>query len=142
MSQTAQRGDEGVFERRFVDAGLVDRMPRGSHGFFQNAFCLDRLAYQKIEMVAESLRVQDFAILSADLRKRPVRFAQVWSVEFKPFCVEAGPKLVRRADLPDLTQVHQRHPMTPLGFVQVRSGHEQRETVGRQMSQSVPELAA
>ena len=116
-------------------------MPGGPEFFFHNPFSLVRLAYQKIETVAESLRVQDFAILSADLRKRPVRFAQVWSAEFKPFCVEAGPKLVRRADLPDLTQVHERHPMTPLRFIQIGSRHEQRQAVGSQMGKSIPELA-
>ena len=100
-----------------------------------------RLAYQKIETVAESLRVHDFLIRSADFRKRPVSFAKVLRAEFKPFRIQAGPKLVRRADLPDFTEVHQRHPMTPLRFIQIGSGHEQRQAVGSQMGKSIPELA-
>src|SRR6266403_5033877 len=37
--------------------------------------------------------------------------------------------------------MHERYAVTSLGFIQIRSGDEYRQTVGREMSESVPEFS-
>ena len=59
-----------------------------------------------------------------------------------PVVLTLHPRRPAFADLPDLALVHQRHTMTPFGFVQIRSCHQDRQALCSQMCQRVPKFSA
>ncbi len=56
--------------------------------------------------------------------------------------VQAGAQFRRRADLLNLALMHQRHAVAALGFIQIGRCQHDRQAVGGQVRQRIPELAA
>ena len=77
-----------------------------------------------------------------DRVQRALRGAQIAWTHFDTLGVQALAQFGGRAELPDLAQMHQRDAMAALRFVEIRRGDEDREAVGRQMRERVPEFAA
>ncbi len=77
VPQAAQRGDEGVFERRIVDAYVVDRKAGGVHALLENPLRRFRIVREQIEAVAESLHVDNFFFWAADRGQNCFCFAQI-----------------------------------------------------------------
>ena len=103
---------------------------------------LRRIVHQQIQPVAESLHVDDCALLASERREHAFGLAQVGGAQFQAFRVQARTQLRRRAELLNFAQMHERHAVAALGFVQVRRGDQDRQSVRRQVREHIPEFAA
>ena len=77
LPQAAKRRHENVFERWLINANFPDVNPGGAHRLFKCALRLGRLAYEKIQSVAESLHIHDIPIWSADAGENSRGFGKV-----------------------------------------------------------------
>ena len=141
LSQVPQGRDECVLERRFVDPNIVDDQPLGAQCVVGGALRFLRLVNQQVQPVAESLDVDNLFVGARDRGKHALRQAQIRSVDFHAPGMQAGPKLGRSSGLPDLTLMHERHPVASLGFVQVWGGENDRQAIGGKVRERVPEFA-
>ncbi len=134
--------DEHVLEQRFVPSDLVDlhagvaqavanrRFPPASGSRTSTSRrspnrCTSRTC-ASVSLIADS------TCSAASERRR---------AHFQPRGAEAAANLGRRADLLDRAGMHQRDAMAAFRLVEIRCGHENRQAVGGQMRERVPELA-
>ena len=142
IAHGVQQCDEGVFERGHADADFVDMQPGGFESMSDGLTAKFGVGREDIETVAKSLDIGDLAMLVGSGAELFFGNAEIAGPDFEAFGVEAFAKFAGRAGLADQTEVHQRHPMAALGFIEIGRGDEDGEAVGREMRERVPEFAA
>ena len=143
LAQSAQGGDKHILKCRFVDADIVRcRMPavamRPRHGLIRpSGWCTSTIRAGR----RSAARRRSRAWPSIG-RQHLFGLCQVLGVNFQALGAEALAQFGRRADLPNLAQMHQRDAMAALGFIEIGRSHADGQALGGEMRQRVPEFAA
>ena len=97
---------------------------------------------EQIQAIAESLHVDNLLFGPAGRGDKALSASPRFGVRSsRRFACSLERSSRRRAHLLQFAQIHQGHPMTRLRFVQIRRGHQDRQAIGRQVSEHVPEFA-
>ena len=95
LPQRAQLGDEGVFERRLIDAHLVDGDPGAADSSRDPLLLSVGIVDQQVEPVAEALHVEDLFAGAGSRGEKAVCLAQVRRAQLDALCIQAGAQLRR-----------------------------------------------
>jgi len=142
FAEVAQRGYEGVFEGRVVEADVVNGQARLAQGAFDFDAGGGGVRGEKIEAVAETLNVYDLFSGAGDGVKKALGERQIAGAKFHAFRMKAGAQLSGSAQLANLALMHEGDAMAPLGLIEIGSSQEDGETFRGEACEGVPELAA
>ena len=134
---------EGVLQHRVRDPNIPHRDPRLRQGRLNRRAARHGIFHNDVQPVAESLDIFDNGVNHAIFGFGELVFSlrQIGGVDFQPPHAQAIPQFGRRAGLMDLAEMHQRHLMAALGFIQIRRGHHDGQSLRGQVRQGVPKLA-
>jgi len=120
LPQGAQFRNEGILKGRLIHADLFHGNARSVHFFLDGSLGFFRIGHKHVNAIAEPLYINYFPARPRILGKNALSLADVRRAQLQPLRVEARLQFRRCSNLLDFTLVHQRYPMAPLGFVQVR----------------------
>jgi len=107
-------------------------------GFPRQLFAFNRIYHHDVEVIAKPLGVIDtFCFIQKIFGP-----AQVGCAHHQSFQPEMVAQLTRRARLMDPSFMNQGDAGAALGFVKVRRGDHDRDSLGRKLRQRVPKLPA
>ena len=141
-AELVQSRDEHVFQKRFVPPNLVDLQAMRCEALADCHLGQLWLTDQHVETVAESLHVEHVLVLVAHGRQHLFGHRPTDVRTSSRRGAKAAAEFGRRADLVNFASVHQRHAMAAFGFVEVGRGDQNRQAVGRQVRERIPEFAA
>src|SRR6185503_10035741 len=99
LPEAPKRCHEDVLQRRLVDPDLVDANPAFTHCFFNGAFGLVGLAYEKIQAIAESLNVYDYLIGPTDPGENSLGFRKVGDAKLEALRIQVRSQFAGRSEL-------------------------------------------
>src|SRR6185312_4376795 len=134
----SQLADEGILKRRLGADYLR---------YFQASFCGApmEVSFSRIRMwghhvqpISKSLHVFRFR----GFCKNILRLRQWINLDFQACNSHLGAELCGSINVINLSALHQRHAMATLGFIKVRSGHDNCHAAGSERSERIPEITA
>ena len=132
--------DERVLQQRLVPSDFVDLHASVAQAVANLGFRQGGLVHQHVEAVAEPLHVEDVRIGVVHRGQHLLGPSEWRRTHFQSSGAEAAANLIRRADLLDRAGMHQRHAVAAFRLVEIRRGHQNRQAVGRQMRERIPEF--
>src|SRR4051812_36348630 len=132
-TKTAQAGDESIFERRLVHSDLFGLYAGFAKNVIYRSFRLVGRLSEQVQPISKPLHIGNGLALANLLGDQSLCLPEISCSEFQPLCSQAAPQLRGCPDLTNFALMYQRHPITSLCLVEVRSCDQDCEPVGGQM---------